>query len=108
MKITLILAILCFVSSGCAGSKSAGPEQSFRGTIKYVDLEGGFYGIIDDSGARYRPLNLMPEYRKDSLAVEGSGFIRDDVVSFHMWGRPLSIKEIDEVKRKKGTHRTGM
>lgn len=35
---------------------------SETGTVKYIDLEGGFFGIIGDSGKNYDPINLSEEF----------------------------------------------
>ena len=50
----------------------------FRGTVKYIDLEGGFYGIVDETGKEYLPLNLKDEFKVDGLKVEGIGEIEEN------------------------------
>jgi hypothetical protein len=62
----------------------------FSGTVEYIDLEGGFYGIIDHDD-RYDPLNLPEEFQIEGLRVFVVAKIVDDQVSFHMWGTIIKI-----------------
>lgn len=39
------------------------------GTIRYVNLEGGYYNIVADNGKEYHPVNLPHEYRRHGLRV---------------------------------------
>lgn len=34
-------------------------DTTFDGNVKYNDIEGGFYTILDDSGYTYRPDNSL-------------------------------------------------
>ncbi|MBS1272172.1 MAG: hypothetical protein MAGBODY4_01311 [Candidatus Marinimicrobia bacterium] len=71
---------------------------SDRGTIRYIDLEGGFYGIIADNGERYDPLNLPEEFKQDSLRVKFTAVEAKEQASFHMWGTIVEITRIEKVK----------
>ncbi len=64
------------------------------GTVKYMDFEGGFYGIIADDGSRYDPMNLPEGFKIDGLRVIFSAIIKRDFVSFHMWGIVIEIIDI--------------
>ena len=44
-------------------------EDGELGTVRYLELEGGFYGIVIDSGAKYLPLNLDEAFQQDSMRV---------------------------------------
>ena len=61
------------------------------GMIVYVDLEGGFYGIVADDGTRYDPLDLDDAFREDSLRVRFRAR-RADVMTVRMWGIPVRIE----------------
>ena len=63
------------------------------GTIRYVRLEGGFYGIYADNGRHYDPVNLPPEYRRHGLRVAFRGKERK-MSSARMWGTILRITRI--------------
>lgn len=64
------------------------------GTIVYLETEGGFYGLIADDGTNYDPVNLSPEFRKDSLRVKFTALPKPDAASFHMWGVLVELQEI--------------
>ncbi|HDO19118.1 MAG TPA: PEGA domain-containing protein, partial [Thermoplasmatales archaeon] len=66
-----------------------------RGTVKYVDLEGGFYGIISSSGKKYFPLNLPEEFYQDGLRVIFRAEILKDYSGIYMWGTPIEITKIE-------------
>lgn len=72
------------------------PEDvvSAVGVVTYVDLEGGFYGIVVGDSARYNPTNLDPEFQEDGLEVRFRGRIQEDVMTIQMWGQPIELIEI--------------
>ncbi len=65
------------------------------GTIRYIDLEGGFYGIVGDDQEHYDPLNLPEAYQKDNMSVKFTARMAPDQASFHMWGKLIYILEIE-------------
>lgn len=70
---------------------------SETGTVKYIDVEGGFFGIIGDSGKNYDPINLSEEFQKDNLRVSFDAKISEDMVSTHMWGTLIEIIRIEKL-----------
>lgn len=82
------------------GDEGIPPEQlvSTTGTVRYIDLEGGFYGIVARDSVRYDPLDLDDEFQVDGLAVRFRGRLRTDVMTVRQWGRPLEILEIASVE----------
>jgi len=64
---------------------------SGTGTVKYLDLELGFYGIFSDDGEHYDPVNLDEEFKVDGLRVRFTAKILESQFSFHMWGKLVSI-----------------
>ncbi len=72
------------------------PQDTVRGagTIRHLDLEGGFYGIVADGGARYDPGRLDEELQQDGLRVRFEVKIRTGVMSLRMWGTPVTILAI--------------
>ena len=47
-------------------------ENKFNitGHVKYLDFEGGFWGIIGDDGKEYRPVSMPNQLKHDGEAVE--------------------------------------
>ncbi|MFX1238256.1 MAG: hypothetical protein ACFFAS_17120 [Promethearchaeota archaeon] len=64
------------------------------GIITFINLEGGFFGIISIDGAHYDPINFTSNYKIDGLKVYFKAIIRDDLVSFHMWGILIELTYI--------------
>jgi len=96
IKKTLILfGLLSFLLVACPRE-----ETMIPGTIRYISLEGGFYGIVSKDGRRYDPVNLPAPFRKDNLPVRFRGKVLKDRVGFHMWGE---IFEIEGIVRDEGT-----
>ncbi len=88
------------LACGCLGQDAAHQEQKVvatNGTITYVDLEGGFYGIIAEDGTQYLPLNLSEEYRVDGMNVTFAGSVREDTVTAQQWGTPIEIAAIERI-----------
>ncbi|MDD1715758.1 MAG: META domain-containing protein [Methanolinea sp.] len=78
-------------------------EEQFtvNGTVRYIDLEGGFYGIVADDGSHYLPMNLPEEFRVDNLRVTITARQMEDVNTIYMWGtvvRILSIQPCGEAQ----------
>jgi len=67
------------------------------GTIRYIDLEGGFYGIIGGDQEHYDPLNLPEGYKQDNLRVEFKARLAPNQNSIHMWGKIIYILEIEQL-----------
>ncbi len=68
-------------------------SQVATGTVRYIELEGGFYGIVTDDGRKLDPVNLPAEFQKDGLRLEARVAPLRDRVSIHMWGTPVRIIE---------------
>jgi hypothetical protein len=83
--------ILLFISlGGCTDNFIQG-----TGTIQFNDFEGGFYGIVDDDGEKYDPINLPSEYEEDGIRVSYTIKILEDQASIHQWGLMVEIIEIE-------------
>ena len=78
---------------------------STTGTVVYMDLEGGFYGIVADDGTRYLPDTLPESCKVDGIRVKFTGMEKTGVASISMWGtslRILSAVPLGEEVRAKG------
>lgn len=60
------------------------------GKVVFLSFEGGAYGIIDQNGKKYLPINMPNQLKKDGANVVCS--VRPaDVESIIMWGDPVYI-----------------
>ena len=92
MQIVLFGAVLAFACTACAGSDAM--TVSGTGTVQRVEIEGGFYGIVADDGAKYDPSNLAAEFQHDGLRVKFTVRIREGVMTIRMWGTPVEVLSI--------------
>ena len=67
------------------------------GTVVFSELEGGFYGIVDDRGKRYDPANLESEFKSNGLRVRFRAKVLRNHVSVRMWGELVEILEIERL-----------
>ncbi len=112
MRLLFFLCISALALAGCktTAEQSPVPETSevqmevqmadgIHGTVKYINLEGGFYGIQGDDGESYYPINLDEEYKEDGLKIIFKMKSRTDVFTTAMWGKTVEITKISEKKK---------
>ncbi len=107
LVILSVLAALVLLSCNTkAGGEDAGKDQedvvSATGTVRFINLEGGFYGIVGDDGKKYDPMTLDQQFRADGLRIRFEARIRADVASFHMWGTIVDITKIEKLETTSG------
>jgi len=72
-------------------------KEMITGTVRYLDFEGGFYGLVGDDGEKYDPVNLPKEYKKDGLRVKFQVTEKKGMVGFHMWGKIVEVVKIEKL-----------
>ncbi|MDA0346092.1 MAG: hypothetical protein O3C43_01815 [Verrucomicrobia bacterium] len=65
------------------------------GFIKYIELEGGFFGIMTESGSKYFPDYLDPDFKVDGLSVRVQATPQEQILGIQMWGTPIEIIKIE-------------
>jgi hypothetical protein len=85
------LACQAMIGGGLYTSGPAKETVAITGTVVFVDLEGGFYGIAADDGTRYLPLDLPGEFAQDGLPVTAEVVVKEDVATIQQWGTPVEI-----------------
>lgn len=73
-------------------------EQETTGTVRHMNSEGGFWGIVGDNGENYDTGNLPVEFKVDGLRVRFKARVVPDVGSFHMWGSIVRIEKIQKLE----------
>ncbi len=77
------------------------------GTVTWIPLEGGFYGIIADDGTQYDPLNLPGEYAHDGFRIGFTAIEEPGMASIHMWGTIVTITGATPISQD-GTYNKGV
>ncbi len=99
-RLLISVIILLLVFGGLSGCIQISIIEG-TGTVKYIDLEGGFYGIISDTmffGFKsLDPINLPVEFQEDGSRVKFKARILWNQVSIHMWGLIVKILEIERL-----------
>jgi heat shock protein HslJ len=72
-------------------------QLEFTGTVRWRELEGGFYAIDADDGRKFEPLNLSRDFRVDGLRVRVIAKPRPDMASIRMYGTPIEIVRISRL-----------
>jgi len=67
-----------------------------QGTVVFINLEGGFFGIVDVDGHHYDPVNLPANFAVDGKKVRVRGRTLPGTLGFHMWGTRIDILSIEE------------
>lgn len=81
------------------------------GYVKYIDLEGGFYGIVskeepvhlfdttEDQEIRFLPLNLQRELKgKEGHVIKiTDSYTKEDQVSIFMWGKFIYVNSFEYI-----------
>jgi hypothetical protein len=103
--------VLLVVSGACHSAKQSEPRDAsagtdavpppsgwvVTGTVRHVDVEGGFYGIVTDGGTKLDPVNLPDAFQQDGLRVRARVERITGGVSSHMWGGVVKILEIERL-----------
>jgi len=77
---------------------------SYKGTIKYFQMEGGFYGIITDKGEKFLPMNLDKKYLTPGTVIQFSGNQVKGMMTIQQWGIPFKIKSVKLIRQGKETN----
>jgi len=85
-----------FLAANLASKIEQGDENMISGTVRYIDIEGGFYGLVADTGEKYDPVNLPEDFRQDGLRVKFAAKEKKGAVSFRMWGKIVEILKIQQ------------
>ena len=65
-------------------------SKRIHGTVTFQNLGTGFWGIIDDKGNEWRPVNMPEQLKKEGKTVTVTAQEVDEM-SIFMWGTPVEI-----------------
>lgn len=71
--------------------------MKIEGTIVYVSLGTGFWGITTDGGKKFIPTNLPEGMKKDGLDVLVKARSVSGQTGMHMWGDYIRIMWIGKI-----------
>jgi hypothetical protein len=71
----------------------------YTGTLKFYDLEGGFYGFTGENGKKLLPLNLGKEFKQNGAKIKLYGYIDNDIMTIQMWGTPFKVLDVQLLEK---------
>ena len=71
-----------------------GEGMMLQGTVRYLNLEGGFWGIVADNGQKILPKNLPQEYRKDGIRLSFTAQEITGMMTIQQWGKLSNLSDI--------------
>lgn len=66
-------------------------KKKITGTVVYQNLEMGFWGIVDDEGNQYRPVEMPEELQHEGKEVTVTIKEAEEEFSLFMWGTPVEV-----------------
>ena len=79
-----------------ADTEGPKPEDlvSGTGTVVYVEMEGGFWGIVTSDSTQYEPGSSLPDsLQTNGLDIRFRGKENPGQPSIRMWGIPIDLLE---------------
>jgi hypothetical protein len=98
--VRLLVAIaLTVLLASCSTMKHASDPNAVEGTgtVRYQDIEGGFFGIVADDSAKYDPGTLPAAVQKDGLRVRFTA-VKTGGFTTRMWGTRVDVQHIEPLK----------
>jgi hypothetical protein len=65
--------------------------MNIEGTVVYQAAEGGFWGVVDGNGKKWRLTNAPTGLQKTGAKVRLQAERATEVVSIFMWGSPVKV-----------------
>ncbi len=66
-------------------------SKIITGTVSWQPIETGFWGITDEKGGQWRPVNMPEQLKKAGKKVTLMVREIDEGMSIFMWGTPVRI-----------------
>jgi len=102
----LTVTLLMFSCAYEENARHESPRESrgrpFTGTVVYNNLEGGFYGVVTDTGQQLDG-TLPRDLRRDGLRVRGEYERALGQMGIRMWGEQVRFLWVERVTDEYGT-----
>jgi hypothetical protein len=86
------------VKAEAESASVAAKLDTIVGTIRRVDLEGGFWGLFSDDGQRYDPTGSLPRAaQQEGARVRVIAAKRTGVSTFRMWGTVIDVVSYEQL-----------
>jgi len=69
--------------------------MKIKGTVKYITLETGFWGIVGNQGQKYVPVNMPEQLKHEGREVEVTAELVSDIAGLQMWGQYIKVTSFE-------------
>lgn len=79
-----------------------------QATVKHMNFEGGFFGLITKQGEKLLPMNLNKSFHQEGAIIRIQGRKQKNVMTIQQWGTPFEITHIELIKAGSATPKSEM
>jgi hypothetical protein len=103
MRLRVVVAVVLLMGALSACKQPVEPSDpnavKVNGTVRFVNLEGGFWTVRGDDNVTYDPRNGLPAaFQVEGLRVHLEARKLTDIVSIHMAGPVVEIISIVKLR----------
>ncbi len=66
-------------------------SKKITGTVRYQNIASGFWGIIDEDGHEWRPVNMPEQLKQEGKKVTVTIKEVAEFASIFMWGTAVDV-----------------
>ncbi|MDX1442947.1 MAG: hypothetical protein R3270_04110 [Gammaproteobacteria bacterium] len=101
IRSTLVTCLLLLAA--CVGKPTDAAEDcvdciTAEGHVRYSQVEGGFWYLEADDGAKYDPYGIPEEFAHDGLRVKFTVKPQPERMGFHMVGTIVELVDIEALE----------
>ncbi|MBT8448651.1 MAG: hypothetical protein KJO69_03125 [Gammaproteobacteria bacterium] len=74
-------------------------SKMMTATVKYIAIEGGFYGLETADGQQFLPRNLDKNYQTDGTVIRFKVQPVEGVMTTQQWGTLVRLSDVELVKK---------
>lgn len=115
LRLLILLLLFLVCTSSCTEKKAIANEKAMvmseqttsktsikqswqQVSVKFLNFEGGFYGLVTEKGAKLLPMNLPLKYKVDGTILRVKGQHIKNMVTIQQWGEPFELSEVELIK----------
>ena len=88
-------AIELTLSNGMQKVSSDAPELLIlKGQVLFQQIEGGFFGFIDENGNKYTPIGMKKSNLRHGLVIQLSGKLLPNMLTTTQFGEVIKVESI--------------
>ena len=69
-------------------------EVVLKGQVLFQEMEGGFFGFIDENGKKYTPMGMNKANLRHGLVIELSGTLMPNMITTTQFGEVIKVNKV--------------